>query len=149
MKLLLVLLTALLTISASAQFRDIGTITATNSIGWDAVANADAYRIHVGATNQSLPFPLVDIVSTNRWLGTNSMEINGWKALYLTAVNTNSAGVALESDPSEVVLVRFRAGVPLPPRNIQIFSVVQAAATNALPRRLPDPPSLPTGDGNR
>lgn len=137
---LFALLTLLFTFSASAQFRDIGTITTTNAIGWEVVTNANAYRIYIGATNQPVPFPLAATVTTNRWPGTNSMTLNGWKALYVTAVNTN---IVEESDPSEVVLVRFRAGVPIPPKNIQIFSVVQAAAANALQVR-PEPPPLPS-----
>lgn len=124
-------------VSVHAQLRELGSLTLTNSIGWDPVTNASIYRVWVGETNLT-GFAQVATVTTNRYFGHAASTLNGWKAVFVTAVNVNG-----ESSSSERVLVRFAAGIPQPPRNLQFYSVLIAAATNGLPPIAPPPP-IPT-----
>lgn len=149
MKLLqkLLLLVALL-ISTPAQVTNIGTVTFYNAIGWDDVNNVPlrGYRVYIGATNFQAGFTNISLpltgfvamnnptnalvtVTTNRWPGSASTGFNGWRAGYITAVSETG----LESDRSKIFLALFRAGVPIPVENIQLYSLVTLAATNALP----------------
>lgn len=118
----------------------LGTITMGNAVIWETPMFSAGYRIYLSNTNQSPVFQRVDDVSSNIWPGTITTNINGWKFLYVTAYN--AAG--LESDPSEIVLLEFRAGVPLPPTNLQLYSVVRSAAANALPVMRLQPPAIPS-----
>lgn len=129
MKTLLTLL--LLCVPAFGQIRSLGTITTTNGIAWDpsTSTNVNSYRVYVGDTNGA-SFAPIATVSTNRWPGDSTKDINGPRAVYIASLTATG----VESDPSEKVIVTFRAGVPLPPTNIQLYSIVTAAATNALPK---------------
>lgn len=125
MKTLLAIL--FLCVSVQAQgIRSLGTITTTNSVGWDGVA--DKFHIYLAETNSTNFARVATVTNLNRWPGDSTKDINGPKLLYIEGENAKGVG-----DPSEIVLVTFRAGVPLPPTNIQLYSVVMAAATNALP----------------
>lgn len=122
-------LVALVVLKARAQsLTKLGTLTVSNALGWNVVTNATGYKVYVSGTN-------VFEVGTNRWPGDASRQLGGVRAVYVTA--TNGFG---ESEPSVTNLVTFRAGVPLAPVNMQIYTVVLAAATNAL---APPPPALP------
>lgn len=130
MKKLLIL--AALSVAASfGQLRELGSLTITNGITWDAnpETNVIAYRVYVAPSALATNFVQVATVTTNQWPGDATKAINGQRALYVTAVND----AALESEPSEIVLVTFRAGIPVPPRNLQLYSILTLAATNALP----------------
>lgn len=143
----LLLLVALL-VSTPAQITNIGTVTFYNAIGWDATNSVplQGYRVYIGATNFQAGFtntalPLTGFVAmnnptnamvtttTNRWPGSASAGFNGWRAGYITAISD----VGLESERSEIFYALFRAGVPIPVKNIQLYSFVTLAATNALP----------------
>lgn len=112
---------------------NIGTITVTNGLTWDnnTETNLAGYHIYVGSSTETnlTKFVKVATVKTNVWRGDETKALNGPRRLYATAFNTEG----LESAPSEVILLTFRAGVPVPPKNFQLYSVVYAAATNALP----------------
>lgn len=150
----LVFLTALCaSLFAADTLRNLGSITATNSIGWDnpeTNVNVTAFKIYLSDvfTNKTIitnaiPFTtnmvlmatnythVVTVIGT-KWRGDSTRNWNGLKALYVTSVAASASG-DLESDPSEKVLATFRAGVPIPPNNIQLFSLLTAMATNALP----------------
>lgn len=128
----LILILSVLCVSVFGQ-TNIGTITIHNALGWDAntETNIAGYRIYVGEVSETNlnAFQRVGEVSTNLWRGDSTKNLNGEKKVYVTAFND----LGLESEPSEVFLLTFRAGVPIPPTNFQLFTVVQAAATNALP----------------
>lgn len=134
--------------SSFAQITNIGTVTHYNAIGWDHTNQLElaGFRVYTGPTNFQAGFtnpalsltgfvqqfsPPNSFVTTtsNRWLGSSSINLNGWRAGYVTAISTNG----LESDRSEMFLAQFRAGVPLPPHKFQLYSVLTMAATNALP----------------
>jgi hypothetical protein len=149
MKRLLPLAFALVAIaSVSAQITNLGTITIHNGIQWDSAVlrtneTLAGYRVYVGPTNGGLAgLKVLGEVGENRWPGA-SAQLNGPHLVALKTMArvsfTNAATMTLtnalrESDEfSELVILTFRAGVPLPPSNLQIYSVVIAAATNALP----------------
>lgn len=125
--------------------------------------NLSGYRIYVAPVGTLDPamFTRLDEVHTNLWPGGRTTDLHGPMWLYATAVATNhvitmdsyarsafawmEAGdtnapvvierdlVELESEPSEVIAITFRAGVPIPPKNFQLYTVVTAAAKQALP----------------
>lgn len=122
--------------------RNLGMITIEKGITWDDdprngtnVVGYDIFLTDYGKTN----FAKVASVSTNRWLGDPLKAWTGPKVLFITAIDRGG----FVSDPSEIVLAEFRAGVPYSPRNIQIYEVVNVAATNALMvvTNSPTPPS--------
>jgi len=123
-----------------ADTRNLGTITISGGIIWDQLGtNITKWKVFVGelkpiliGTNLSMVatnFASVSEVTTNRWNGDQTKQWYGPLPLYVTSVDS----VGQESDPSEIVIANFRAGIPIPPTNIQLFSVVTASATNALP----------------
>lgn len=129
---------------AMAQLENIGTLSVTNSLGWDdpntnrtdiAGYNLFILRRQITKTNNTVTTNYVQegqvFAPTNRISGPLVMtnNLSGWKFIYLTAVTTNE----VESDPSITNMVMFRNNVPLAPRNIQLFQVVTAIATNQLP----------------
>lgn len=136
-----IIIALLFIIPVSAQIRELGTITTTNAIGWDAVPKVTGYHLYLGPTNAMILSNRVATVTLPRWEGTNTASIHGWKALEATAFIMTPEGDTDESARSERVAVLFRAGVPVPPRNFQLFSVIQAAATNALTVLPPIPAS--------
>jgi hypothetical protein len=132
----------------SLRAQSIGTLTITNSLGWDApVLQTNetfvAYRIYVGPTNGGVAgLKALGDFGSNRWPGTSARLDGPYLVALKTVANvavTNVSTMTLtniqqESESfSEVVIVTFRAGVPLPPNNLQLYSVITAASTNALP----------------
>lgn len=115
------------------HLREVGTITISSTLTWDAQPG-HTFNIYVSETNETA-FTKAATVETNYWAGTNTTALNGWKVLYITAAQGGK-----ESVPSEMVLVRFDAGRILPPTNIQLYTVIHSAATNAMPRFNPPPP---------
>jgi hypothetical protein len=115
---------------AADPFRNLGSITGTNALVWDANSetNIVGYNVFLAETNQT-NFAKVATLTTNRWTGDATRNWFGPKIVYVTAFNSRGE----ESDPSENVLLTFRAGVPVPPNNIQLYSLITAAATSALP----------------
>lgn len=116
---------------AADPFRNIGAITVDKGITWDddplngsGVAAFNVFLADYGKTN----FSIVATVSTNAWKGNPMTNWFGPKVLFVTAVGPSG----LESAPSEMVLAEFKDGVPYSPRNIQIWEVIKASATNAL-----------------
>lgn len=131
--LLLLLIATLLGWKAFGQLRDLGNLTVKNGLTWDH-DDTNVIHFNVYVSDASLTnYAKVATVSTNVWPGDATKDFNGKRGVYVTALNE----AALESEPSEKVLVNFRAGIPYPPTRIQIYSVITAAATNALP---PAPP---------
>lgn len=128
MKTLIALIFFSASLLAADPFREIGKITAQNSLGWDASDGATGYNVYVADTTTLNFVRVATITGETKWRGDATKELNGVKAVYVTAFNDLG-----ESDPSETVLVTFRAGVPLPPTNIAIFQLLTAAATNSLP----------------
>lgn len=120
--------------SADAQFRELGTITVNSGLLWTNPTNAVTNHIYIAETTNFLRYATV---TTNRWPGDATKQLHGEFALYVTAVDAQGR----ESDPSEKVKVLFRAGVPVAPSQIQIYTVVQAAATNTANRIAPVPPT--------
>lgn len=112
---------------------NVGTITATSKLVWDANAepNLSGYNIYVEGAK-------VATVSTNEWCGDETAKLYGQKMVHVTALN--EAG--MESEPSETLLITFKAGIPLPPKGFQIYQVVTSAATNAA-RIAPSMPPMP------
>lgn len=123
---------------------NIGTITLTNSLGWTHdLSNVVSFKIFVGSPTGGVNGLklLGEVPPGNRWPGT-SAKLNGQHLVALktagritvTNVDTMTVTNTIEDSAfSELALVTFRAGVPIPPTNLQLFSVVQAMATNALP----------------
>jgi hypothetical protein len=144
----LLLIGLLFGVTNQAQITNLGTITINNGIGWDhAILQTNetfvGYKIYVGPTNGGIGgLKVLGEVNENRWPGT-SAKLDGPHLLALKTVArvgvTNTTTMTLtnilkESESfSELVIVTFKAGVPLPPSNIQIYSIVTAAATNNLP----------------
>ena len=144
----------LLALSSAAQVRDLGEIRTGSRITWDypwaTEPDVIAFRVYIGNTNdlplktnmQSLGtvsrhFP----EATNVFSGLNGPWNFGVTALARVATTNLPAGSTnlivqtniVESDLSEVVVAHFRDGVPVPPTNLQLFTVVYLAATNSLP----------------
>lgn len=152
------LLALLLSLPVAAQtngLRSLGTITNKNALGWDydfeASPSVHSFRIFVASTNDpaTIKSRLVSIgdVPSTQWPVSSNVTsgLNGPYAVSVCAVAgnkfTNVVGTnvtvvtnELLSDFSEILLINFRDGVPLPPSNFQLYSLVYAAATNALPR---------------
>lgn len=102
-------------------------MTRKSALIWDGPAEAVEFKVFVGS-EQGTNFVLEAVVSTNRWEGDASKRLDGWRAIYLTAVSADG----IESDPSATNLVRFRAGAPVSPRSMQIYTVLQLVATNTV-----------------
>lgn len=105
----------------------LGRLTADKALFWDASEGATSYNVYLAETNTT-NFAKVATVTEAKWRGDATKDWNGEKLVYVTAENSKG-----ESDPSDIVIVPFAAGVPLPPSRIQIYAVITAAATNALP----------------
>lgn len=102
------------------------------------------------------PFHYLAEVPTNRWPSLDLQTgLNGTWAVAVTCAGafpfTNIVGTnvtvatnMVESDFSDVVALTFRDGVPLPPSNVQLYSVLLYAGTNALPSLFP-PELAPSG----
>lgn len=140
---LVLLIAGLFGVKACAQnLRDLGSITVQNGLTWTAntETNIAGYNVYVSDASLTI-FTKVATVTANKWPGDASKNVNGSRAVYVTALASFGANSdAIESAPSEKVLVNFRAGVPQPPKNVQLYTVVTAAATSSLP----PPPPLPT-----
>lgn len=121
--------------TAAAQFRDLGAITINSGLQWENPAVVVTNRVYVGnpASTNYLHFATL---TTNKWPGDATKLLHGTFNLYVTSVDNQGR----ESDPSEKVQVLFRAGIPVPPSNIQIYTVVTAAATNRALGVVPLPP---------
>lgn len=158
----------LLTTPAADPLRELGTVRRTNSIVWDdsniptPTFWVSSYGLWVGDQ-----FEVVNIgtnalvklgeVSGKSWAGAN-MGLNGRYGLAATCIgsyiqtniagtNTNIAGTnstvvtnRFESDFSAIYLVDFVNGIPVPPGNLQLFTVMQIMATNSLPALAPASP---------
>jgi hypothetical protein len=127
---------------AADSIREIGTLTDDSHLTW---ANSNSvpvqFKIWISETNDLVMFSEVGRVSTNRWPGSSATNLNGWKALRITAFTSG-----LESDPSETVLVQFASGRLVPPGNIQILRFMSALATNRppiIPAAAPIPNAIP------
>jgi hypothetical protein len=122
---------------AQGQLREVGTMTISGGIRWTPhpETNIVEYRIYLATNSVPTNFVHAATVTTNQWPGDATKAIHGQRALYVTAVNNAN----LESDPGEIVLVTFRAGVPVPVSGIQIYTLLTLAATNALPPAPPMP----------
>lgn len=149
-KLFLIVLVSSSLLAADLQFRNIGSITLTNSVGWNnpetnltilsyKIYLSDIFTNKIIVTN-TLPFTTnivltatnythVATVISNYWRGDYTRTWTGLKAIYITSISAGD----LESDPSEKVLVTFRAGAPISPNNIQLYSLLIFSATNTLP----------------
>lgn len=159
-RILLGLILSLLTTSAQSN---VGTVLRYGGLVWDypytSDTNVHRFKVYVATTND-LPtvrdrLASIGEVPSLRWPVSSNLtsNLNGPYAVAVTAVAdlvfTNLSGTnvtvttnTVESDFSNIVSVNFRDGVPLPPTNVQLYSVVYAAATNSLPA-LPDPSAIP------
>lgn len=154
----------LLTTPAADPLPELGLIRRTNSITWTDANQpssnfwVSSYGIWIGDQ-----FEVINIgtnalaklgeVSQKSWPGAN-MELNGRYGLALTCVGsyvlTNVSGSKktvvtnlFESDFSEIHMVDFVNGVPVPPGNVQLFTVMQVMATNNLPAASVSASSVP------
>jgi len=118
---LLIILTSLSV--AALEPINIGTITATSKLVWDANTepDLDGYNVYVDGQK-------VATVSTNEWPGDETKKLHGEKPVQVTAFNR----AGMESDPSETILVTFRAGVPMPPKGFRIQQTVSVVSESEL-----------------
>lgn len=128
---------------------------ATNAV-LPGVKYADTNNMTVGTNVIQSPFHFLAEVPTNRWPGLGLQTgLNGTWAIAATAVaglpftDVTGANVTVgtnmvESVFSEVVALTFRDGIPLPASNLQLYSVLLYAGTNALPALFP-PELAPSG----
>ncbi len=141
------LVVLLLAVPILAQLRDLGVIRQKRWLAWDSnEPERIGFKIYAGPTN-AVPsgLKLLGLVSSNQWPGsTNRSGLNGIYAVAITAVVravlTNVSGTnivtetnEIESEFSEVVALTFKDGVPIPPGNLQLVTVLQYLATNTLP----------------
>lgn len=142
---------------AAETLKDLGVISRTNVVGWDddnryttnLSTTADlqliGYNIYVASTNDAIlsrtNFQKIGMITTNQWPGT-SMGFSGRFAIAITVVAkeavTNVSALTLqtniiESEFSEIGSIDLDRGLPVPPNNVQLFMVLQAMATNAIP----------------
>lgn len=143
---------------AADPLPELGLIRRTNSIAWTDPNQprpgfwVASYGIYAGDQ-----FEVVNVgtnalaklgeVRTNLWAGTE-IHLTGRYGLAVTCigmfVNTNVSGATLtlvtnriESDFSAIYLTDFVEGIPVPPGNFQLFTVMQVMATNSLPALAP------------
>jgi hypothetical protein len=151
--LLPLLIPNLLTAPGADSIPDLGVIRRTNSIVWDDTnaystnVTLIGYGIYIGDTNQFTNNPpilakLGEVYGGREWAGTN-ISLNGRFALAATVVanlvSTNVSGTNLtlvtnraESGFSPMVAVTFLNGIPVPPNNFQLYSVMQVMAKGPL-----------------
>lgn len=151
----------LLTTPAADPLKELGVVRRTNTIYWDdsneptATFWVSSYGLYVGDPSLVVNIgtnALVKLgeVSGKMWPGTN-VGMNGRYGLAATCIGsyvyTNVSGTNLtlatnrfESDFSSIYLVEFVNGVPVPPGNLQLFTVMQIMATNSLPALALAPP---------
>lgn len=127
-KLILIPLFALTVLADTNTLRTIATpLTSTNALTWfDDQTNVTKFNIYLGdlkivtTTNgistQAVNFSRTAQVSTKRWPGDATRPRYGLRPLYITCLTA----LGEESDPSEIVIVNFRAGVPLAPTGITV-----------------------------
>lgn len=127
-----------ITAFAADPFRNLGEINLTNKVGWglQGQTNLKAFNIYVSPTNE-FAFVKFATVTTNWWLGDTTKNLEGWRIVMVSAISDSGQ----ESDPSEKVLLQFKAGKPLPPGPIQFWREIHFAATNDLPAYVQPPPS--------
>lgn len=146
---LLLLIPNLLTAAQDTNALNLGAIYRLNWLTWDypfaVETNVTHFRMYY-AEPEVIPYQLhlLGDLREQRWPGTNSASgLNGEYVIGVTAVATlrltnysatNFTVITnlIESDPS-LGLATFRDGVPVPPGNVQLFTVLQVMATNNLP----------------
>lgn len=160
---LFLLIPNLLTRAQTNSLDQLGVIYRTNTITWTDPnfygTGVDGshmifrgYNIYVGdvfaSSVNSSNLHKLGMVTTNLWPGT-TMGLDGQFAAAVTIevglVVTNAATLTLatnvyETEFSPLALVTLRNGLPVPPNNLQLFTVMQVMATNALPALAPASP---------
>lgn len=134
-------------LTTGQEVPELGTVYRQNALQWDypwaTETNVVGFRIYVAPTN-FVPYVFIRLgdLKSQRWPGTNSSSgLNGVYVVGVTAVArlviTNMVTMFavtndVESEMSQG-LVTFKDGIPVPPGNVQLFTVLQLVATNNLP----------------